>query len=305
MSIDYAVADHIARITLNHPDKANILDHEHSKEIAEAWTRAWEDRNVRVVIVTGAGDRHFCAGHNLAVPEHVTAEESAFLRARRVFWPKAGSVNGVPAGPDVRMGDHYPQIFKPVIAAVNGWAAGAGLYMVLGSTDIRIACAEHARFKFALLTQGWVGTGPGATFLAKQLRYADAMRMLLTDDPVGAEEALRIGLVNEVVPHERLMDRAEELARHIATMPPIATRMMKEFVIRYREAPTDQAWHVQNLMNTLLIQMTADGVEGRRAFNEKRPPNFTGAIRQQGEEIPEWTDEEWKRLEEIYEEGEY
>ncbi|MCA9854275.1 MAG: hypothetical protein KC482_11905, partial [Dehalococcoidia bacterium] len=89
------------------------------------------------------------------------------------------------------------------------------------------------------------------------------------------------------------------------TMPPIATRMMKEFVIRYREAPTDQAWHVQNLMNTLLIQMTADGVEGRRAFNEKRPPNFTGAIRQQGEEFPEWTDEEWKRLEEIYEEGEY
>jgi enoyl-CoA hydratase/carnithine racemase len=305
MAIEYEVREHIARITLNHPEKANILDHEHSNQIAEAWTRAWEDRDVRVVIVTGAGERHFCAGHNLAVPEGVTPEESAFLRARRVFWPRAGSVNGVLAGPDPRMGDHYPQIYKPVIAAVNGWAAGAGLYMVLGSTDIRIACEEHARFKFALLSQGWLGVGPGATFLAKQLRYADAMRILLTDEPVDAAEALRIGLVNEVVPHDSLMERAEELARHIATMPPVAVRMMKEFVIRYREAPVDQAWHVQNLMNTLLIQMTADGVEGRRAFNEKRPPNFTGAIRQQGDEFPEPDEAQWERLEELFREGLY
>lgn len=305
MAIEYRVSGHIAYITLNHPDKANILDHEHSQAIADAWSSAWEDRDVRVVIVTGAGDRHFCAGHNLAVPEDVTHEESAFLRARRVFWPQAGSVNGVLSGPDPRMGDHYPQIYKPVIAAVNGWAAGAGLYMVLGSTDIRVACEEHARFKFALLSQGWLGVGPGATFLAKQLRYADAMRILLTDEPFDAAEALRIGLVNEVVPHGQLMDRAEELATHIASMPPVAVRMMKEFVIRYREAPVDQAWHVQNLMNTLLIQMTTDGAEGRHAFNEKRPPNFTGGLRKAGEPFPEPTAEEWERLERIFHEGNY
>jgi Enoyl-CoA hydratase/isomerase len=81
---------------------------------------------------------------------------------------------------------------KPVIAAVNGWAAGAGFYILLSSTDIRIASREHARFKFALTSQGWRGHGPGATLLARQLRYIDAMKMLLTAEPVDAEEALEV-----------------------------------------------------------------------------------------------------------------
>jgi enoyl-CoA hydratase/carnithine racemase len=113
------------------------------------------------------------------------------------------------------MGDHYPRVWKPVIAAVNGWAAGAGMYILLASTDIRIASAENARFKFALTTQGWVGNGPGAALLVKQLRYVDAMKILLTDEPFDAAEALRIGLVNEVVPHGELMERAERYARHL------------------------------------------------------------------------------------------
>jgi hypothetical protein len=192
-------------------------------------------------------------------------------------------VHGQKTGVDGRMGDHYPRVWKPVIAAVNGWAAGAGLYILLASTDIRIASLEHARFKFALVSQGWLGHGPGASLLIKQLRYVDAMKMLLTDDPVDAEEALRIGLVNEVVPHAQLMQRAEKIARHIVTLPPVAVRMMKEFVVRFGDLPTDQAWHVQNLINSLLIQTTTDGEEGRRTFNEKRPPNFTGALRRRGE----------------------
>ena len=183
------------------------------------------------------------------------------------------------------MGDHYPRVWKPVIAAVNGWAAGAGLYVLLSSTDIRIASAEHARFKFALLTQGWVGHGPGAALLAKQLRYIDAMKILLTDEPFDAAEALRIGLINEVVPHAQLMERAEKIARHICTMPPVAVRMMKEFVVRFGDLPTDQAWQIQNLINALLIQATTDGEEGRQAFNEKRPPNFTGALRHRGDAV--------------------
>jgi enoyl-CoA hydratase/E-phenylitaconyl-CoA hydratase/naphthyl-2-hydroxymethylsuccinyl-CoA hydratase len=192
-----------------------------------------------------------------------------------------------------------------VIAAVNGWAAGAGLYMLLASTDIRIASREHARFKFALTSQGWLGHGPGASLLIKQLRYIDAMKMLLTDDPVDAEEALRIGLINEVVPHARLMARAEEIARHIVTMPPVALRMMKEFVVRFGDLPTDQAWHVQNLINNLLIQVTTDGEEGRRAFNAKRKPNFTGALRRRGEPWPEPSEEDAKRLDEAYRSGEF
>jgi len=214
-------------------------------------------------------------------------------------------VHGQKTGVDGRMGDHYPRVWKPVIAAVNGWAAGAGLYILLASTDIRIASLEHARFKFALLSQGWLGHGPGASLLIKQLRYIDAMKMLLTDDPVDAQEALRIGLVNEVVPHAQLMERAEKIARHIVGLPPVAVRMMKEFVVRFGDLPTDQAWHVQNLINTLLIQTTTDGEEGRRAFNEKRPPDFTGALRRRGEAWEEPSAEGMRRLDEAYRSGEF
>jgi len=203
------------------------------------------------------------------------------------------------------MGDHYPRVWKPVIAAVNGWAAGAGLYLLLASTDIRIASREHARFKFALLSQGWLGHVPGASLLVKQLRYIDAMKMLLTDDPVDAEEALRIGLVNEVVPHAELMARAEAIARHIVALPPVALRMMKEFVVRFGDLPTDQAWHVQNLMNSLLVQVTTDGEEGRAAFNERRKPNFTGKLRRRGAAWEEPDPADAERLDDAFRSGEF
>ena len=305
MPVDYEKRDGVAYITLNNPEKANILDKPTSNAISEAWIDMWEDRDIRCGIVTGTGERHFCGGHNLAPRPDVTEEEREFLRTHRAFWPLAGTVHGTKTGVDGRMGDHYPRVWKPVIAAVNGWAAGAGLYLLLASTDIRIASAENAKFKFALLSQGWLGHGPGASLLIKQLRYIDAMRILLTDEPVLADEALRIGLINEVVPHASLLERAEAIARHIVTLPPVAVRMMKEFVVRFGDLPTDQAWHIQNLINTLLIQVTTDGEEGRQAFNEKRPPNFTGGLRSRGEPFPEHSEEAWERLEEIFRSGEF
>lgn len=305
MAIDYVKRDGVAYITLNNPEKANILDKATSNEISAAWIDLWEDRDIRCAILTGAGDRHFCGGHNLAPRKNITEEEREYLRTQRIFWPLAGTVHGQKTGVDGRMGDHYPRVWKPVIAAVNGWAAGAGLYILLSSTDIRIASAEHARFKFSLTTQGWLGHGPGASLLVKQLRYVDAMKILLTDEPFDAQEALRIGLVNEVVPHAELMARAETLARHIVKLPPVAVRMMKEFVVRFGDLPTDQAWHVQNLMNNLLIQVTTDGEEGRRAFNAKQPPNFTGGLRRRGEAWEEPSAEDAQRLDEAYRSGEY
>jgi enoyl-CoA hydratase/carnithine racemase len=305
LGILYEKRDGVAYITLNNPEKANIFDKQTADEISEAWIDLWEDRKIRCAILTGTGERHFCGGHNLAPRKGVTQEEREYLRTNRIFWPLAGSVHGQKTGVDGRMGDHYPRVWKPVIAAVNGWAAGAGLYVLLSSTDIRIASREHARFKFALTTQGWLGHGPGASLLIKQLRYIDAMKMLLTDDPVDAEEALRIGLINEVVPHAELMARAETVARHICSMPPVALRMMKEFVVRFGDLPTDQAWHVQNIINNLLIQVTTDGEEGREAFNAKRKPNFTGALRKRGEPWPEPSEEDTERLDEIYRSGEF
>ena len=299
MPVDYEKRDKVAYITINNPQKANILDRQISMEISEIWKEVWDDRDIRVAILTAVGDRHFCAGHNLASRPDITPEERERLRAESVFWPLSGTVNGARIGADGRLGDHYPQIYKPVIGAINGWAAGAGFYLMLISTDIRLACAEHARFKFALLSQGWVGGGPGATYLTRQIAHADAMRILLMDEPFDAAEALRINLVNEVVPHDSLMTRAEELAAHIAGMPPLAVRMMKELVLRFRDIPVTEAWRMQTLMNALLTQFSADGDEGRAAFLEKRPPEFTGSIRQKGEPYPDATPEERARLDEI------
>ena len=124
------------------------------------------------------------------------------------------------------------------------------------------------------------------------------MRILLTDEPFDAKEALRINLINEVVPHDQLINRAEEIATHIVGLPPLAVRMMKEFVIRFRDIPVTEAWRVQTLINSLLTQLTTDGDEGRQAFLEKRPPNFTGGIRQKAPGFPELTPEERARLDE-------
>ena len=299
MAVDYIRRDGIGYVTINNPSKANILDRQTSNDISEIWKDIWEDPDVRAVILTGTGDRHFCAGHNLDSRPDITADERERIRAENIFWPLAGTVNGARIGADGRLGDHYPQIWKPVIGAINGWAAGAGFYLMLTSTDIRLASLENAKFKFALLTQGWVGSGPGATYLTRQVSHADAMKILLTDEPFDATEALRMNLINEVVTHENLIKRAEEIASGIVKMPPLAVRMMKEFVIRFKDIPITEAWRVQTLMNALLTQLSADGEEGRRAFLEKRPPDFTGSILQKGDPYESLTDEERARLDEI------
>ena len=299
MAVNYIRRDGIGYVTINNPSKANILDRQTSNDISEIWKDILEDPDVRAVILTGTGDRHFCAGHNLDSRPDITAEERERIRAENIFWPLAGTVNGARIGADGRLGDHYPQIWKPVIGAINGWAAGAGFYLMLTSTDIRLASLENAKFKFALLTQGWVGSGPGATYLTRQVSHADAMKILLTDEPFDAIEALRMNLINEVVPHENLIKRAEEIASGIVKMPPLAVRMMKEFVIRFKDIPITEAWRVQTLMNALLTQLSADGEEGRRAFLEKRPPDFTGSILQKGDPYESLTDEERARLDEI------
>ena len=299
MPIKFEKKDHIAYITLNNPKKANIMDRETSDQLDAAWREIWDDHDMRVTILTGAGDRHFCAGHNLEPQPGVTPEERERVQAEKMFWSPSGTNNGQKLGVHGLMGDHFPRIYKPVVAAVNGWAAGAGFYTLLSTADIRIASAENARFKFALLSNGWVGGGPGATLLTRQINYADAMKILLTDEPFDAPEALRIGLVNEVVPHAELMSRSQEIAETIAAQPPVATRMMKELVIRFGDMPTDEAWRVQTLMNQLLIGMTTDGEEGRAAFVEKRKPNFTGGLRKRGEPFTDLSHEQRKRIDNL------
>ena len=299
MAVEYHKEKGVAYVTISNPKKANILDRSTSNEISEIWKDAWEDLDVKSIILTGDGDKYFCAGHSLELPEGVTPDDNERIRTESIFWPLSGTVNGAKIGADGRLGDHYPQIWKPVIGAINGWAVGAGFYLMLASTDIRIASHENARFKFALLSQGWVGGGPGATYLTRQISHADAMKILLTDEPFNAEEALRINLVNEIVPHGELIKRAEEIAHGITKIPPLAVRMMKEFVTRFGDIPVTEAWRVQTLMNTLLTQLSTDGIEGRQAFLEKRPPEFTGGMMQKGEPFPDLSEDQRKRLEDI------
>ena len=143
MAVDYLKRDGIGYVTINNPRKANILDRQTSNDISEIWKDMWEDPDVRAVILTGVGDKHFCAGHNLDSRPDITAEERERIRAENIFWPLAGTVNGARIGADGRLGDHYPQIWKPVIGAINGWAAGAGFYLMLTSTDIRPVSYTH------------------------------------------------------------------------------------------------------------------------------------------------------------------
>ena len=152
--------------------------------------------------------------------------------------------------------------------------------MTLTTTDIRVACEEHARFFYAFTTNlGGIGSGPSATRVMKQLNYAHAMQFLLMDEPIGAKEAVRIGLVNEAVPHDQLMTRAEEIANKIVSLPPVAVRFLKEFLIRGQDLSQDQAWHLQWVYNHLASTHSSDALEGAQSFLEKRQRNVSGGIR--------------------------
>ncbi len=288
MGIIYDKRDHIGRITIDNPDQANTVDGETGEELTKAWRDVWDDEDVRVAIISATGDRFFSAGHRIgnrpvaqADEESEPKEAEAPSRARGVFWPQSGTATkwGTTSSP---MGGHdgYPEIWKPVIAAINGWVAGWAFGFLLSSTDIRIACEEHARFKYGLLSLGGIGGTPTPTLLPRQIAYADAMKILLTDEPFDAREAVRINLINEAVPHAELMGRAEEIATHIATkVPPVAVRMVKEFARRFSEVPVAEAWRVQHLMGALVNTLTTDQEEGRKAFREKRDPDFQGEFR--------------------------
>ena len=299
MTIRYEIEGSVALITIENARRANTLDKTHAVDLGRAWSTAWTDRNIRSIIITGEGDRHFCGGHDLTVRDDVSEKEHDFLAFERIFRPPAGYTNGFQTGIDGSMADHFPRIHKPVVAAVNGWAVGAGLYLLLASTDIRIAADGNANFRFGLISRGWVGAGPGATMLLKQLRYVDAMKMLLADETIDAKEAVRIGLVNEAVPADRLMPRALEIAHQIAEKPPLATTKMKEFVHRFSDLPVEQAWNVQSMINFLLLHTSQDAEEGRTSFLERRDPNYTGEYAGLEGFYENATDEEKARLDEL------
>lgn len=257
MSIDISIdEDGIALITINRPEKRNAFDAEHYAALSNAWQQTRDNAAVRVVVITGAGDKSFSAGADLKSHFGKQTEPAEFWLTQKNQLLNRGL-----------------EMWKPVIAAVNGYCIGGGMTLLL-ATDIRIA-ATHATFGLAEVKRGIVAANGGTQRVAAQLPYAIAMEMLLTGDSVDALTAERWGLVNKVVEAENLLDTAMEYARRIAANAPLAVQATKELVLKGPELGLAGGLRMEQYANKFLSD-TEDAREGRKAFAEKRKPVFSG-----------------------------
>jgi E-phenylitaconyl-CoA hydratase len=257
VTVKFSVDERVATIVLNRPEAMNALDPEMRQELVKIWERVRHDDDIWVVVVTGAGEKAFCAGADLK--KTMPCDESF---ARQLF------SNPVPASTAAHM-----QTDKPIIAAVNGYAMGGGMEIAL-ACDIRIA-SEHAQFALSEAKVGSIPGSAGTQRLPRAIGMSDAMLMLLTGDRIDAQEALRNGLVSRVVPHEALMPAAYEIARKIASNAPLSVRAIKRLVKRGMDLPLPHAIEAERYVFGLLYQ-SEDRIEGRRAFAEKRKPQYKG-----------------------------
>jgi E-phenylitaconyl-CoA hydratase len=259
MSVDIEIRDAVAEIVLNRPEAMNSIDAHARAALHAAFERVGADPEIRVAIITGAGDRAFCTGSDL----------------KRTMPPPESYAQGVFGG-DGR-GDHLLRGFPrdtPVIAAINGYAIGGGLEIALAA-DIRI-CSPNAQFGLSEVRVGSIPGAGGTQRLTRTISRSTAMQMLLTGDRIDAEEAHRTGLVSEVVqPGTALLDRAREIAARIAANAPLAVRAVKRLATDGADLPLDRGVELENYVWGLLRD-TEDRIEGRKAFAEKRPPRYQG-----------------------------
>jgi enoyl-CoA hydratase/carnithine racemase len=248
----------IAYITLNRPEVMNALHLEAHLELAEIWEDFRDDPDVWVAILTGAGDRAFSAGNDLKATAERTANGSDIQGDKR---PPFGRITR----------DFH--CAKPMIAAVNGVAVGGGLEMAL-ACDIIVA-ADHARFGLPEPRVGLFAGAGGIHRLAGQLPFKVAMGLLLTGRLFGAEEAHRIGLVNEVVPLADLMTAAERWAAEILKCSPHSVQLTKESALDGLQHSVDEAL-ARDRGRVARLLASADFVEGPKAFSEKRKPQWIG-----------------------------
>ena len=256
MSIDYDLQDGVAVITINRPERLNAMDADAYQALSEAWARVRDDPDVRVAVITGAGERSFTTG----------ADIKSFIGAAPgldEFWltQKGQLLN------------RGLELWKPVIAAVNGYCLGGGMTLLL-ATDIRVA-ADHATFGVTEVKRGVMAANGGTQRMLAQLPHAIGMEMLLTGSAIDAATAERWGLVNRVVPMASLMEAALEYANVIAGNAPLAVRATKEMALRARDMDLATGLRMEQAMNRIL-QASEDVKEGVAAFAEKRPARFQG-----------------------------
>ncbi len=253
----YEKKNRIALITINRPDAMNSMAPQSEKEMKEIWLDFRENDDLWVAILTGTGEKAFCTGGDMK--EYMPARMAG--KAKANYYPRAENFGGLPR----------TELYKPIIAAINGYAIAGGLELVL-CCDIRIA-AENAKFGLAEVRWGIMPGAGGTQRLHRNIPYAIAMEMLLTGETIDAQEAYRWGLVNKVVPKESLMEESLKMAEKLCERGPIAMRAIKEAVIRglaLENGLTYEAFLFDSL------QKTEDSLEGTRAYAEKRSPQFKG-----------------------------
>ncbi len=253
-AITYSLRQHVAGITLNRPDADNVIDLRLATEIEDACHGIAEDDDVRVVVITGTGDGAFCGGGEIEGLAGDGRELTAENRPYRVAEAVAG-------------------LGKPVIAAINGDALGQGLELAL-ACDIRLA-ASQARLGFPQVEAGLIPMDGGTQRLPRIVGRGKALEMVLSGEPVTAEEALAIGLVSKVVAGDDLAAEAEALADSLASKAPMALRFAKEAITKGMDLTLDQGLRLEGDLY-FLLHTTADRTEGIRAFLEKRTPRFKG-----------------------------
>jgi E-phenylitaconyl-CoA hydratase len=259
--------DGVRTIQFNRPHRLNALNPDAMVLLNEELRLFRDDEGSHVCVITGSGDKAFCTGADL---RDTMPPSSSF--AQGIFSPAANSVAN---GNYIQALDiSYIAVNKPIIAAVNGYAMGGGCELAL-SCDICIA-SSNAVFALPEVRVGSIPAVGGIQQLIRSIGKSAAMSMILTGRHVGADEALRLGLISEVVPPEQLMSRANELAREIAANAPLAVRAALMLANEGRDLPLSSALLLERLTWGTLRD-TEDRIEGRRAFAEKRKPMFKGA----------------------------
>ncbi len=247
----YSVADRVAEIVLNRPQKHNAMTPEMAATLQEVCAKADKDDDVRVVLLRGAGDRAFCSGSDL---NGLAKYASPWHFRNRVVYENA-----------------IRNIKKPVIVALKGWVLGGGGEMALAA-DIRVS-GRSAKWGFPEVTRGWVGGGGASQMLPRLIGYGQAMRMLLTGEFMDAEEAHRLGLSEVLVDDAEVESTAREMCKKIAGFSPVAAQSVKAAVRAAMSTSLEAGLRYENEMNTLCFS-AGDHMEGINAFNEKRTGEF-------------------------------
>lgn len=254
MVIDYQKEGRIATFTINRPEALNALNVQALEEMGEKMVAFRDDPDIWVGIITGAGERAFCVGADIKETLPVMLENLSM---------KPWKVPGTPM--------RGLEIWKPLIAAINGLALGGGLEIAL-ACDIRIV-SEKARFGLPEVMLGLIPGWGGTQRLPRAIPMCQAAELLFTGKHIDAREAYRIGLVNAVVPPERVMPAAREMAEAICKAGPLAVRAAKEAMIHGRGMSLEEGLNLEDALQAYTVS-TEDFAEGTRAFKEKRKPEF-------------------------------